>query len=116
MFIISVGRSCLAIKLILHKEKRPLYDGIYQIKPSENQPAFPAYCDMTSDGGGWTLLVSSHMNDWTEANVLSRNPQNPSLSHDYSMLTHGDAIKKNYLISEPIFEYKIEAHTRGEDV
>ena len=68
---------------------------------------------MTSDGGGWTLLVSSHMNDWTEANVLSRGAQNPSLNKDYSMLKHADAIKRSYLISEPTFEYKLEAHTRG---
>jgi hypothetical protein len=43
--------------------------GIYTVKPAST--SFDVYCDMTGDGGGWTLVASSNGTDYTTPVVSS---------------------------------------------
>ena len=36
--------------------------GVYQLQPNTNVSAVETYCDMDTDGGGWTLVGYSYMN------------------------------------------------------
>lgn len=91
-----------------------LPDAIYKIYPQGlSRKPILAYCDMSRDGGGWTLLVTSRTNTWTAPNMTLRNIMSPSLTQDYSMLKYADDIKDNLNVDGKTFEYRLEAQTRG---
>ena len=71
------------------------------------------YCDMSRDGGGWTLLVTSHTNTWTASDVRKRNQNRPTLNGDFSILYKADDIKDSVNVKGNWFEYRIEANERG---
>jgi hypothetical protein len=108
-------------------------DGNYWIQNVNINGGDPVeiYADMTTDGGGWTLILQNAVGaytvdnnttpGWTYLNALERNTSTPptqlatansnNISANYSILNWADSIKR----SESGFEYMIDAGERGAD-
>ena len=104
--------SCRHLLQVGEETNHNYPDAVYKIYPIGSQPIM-AYCDMSRDGGGWTLLVTSHTNSWTAQNVKLRNANSPKLTDDYSILQYADSIKDNIKVAGSTFEYRLEAQSRG---
>ena len=82
----------MEIKLRILKQGSTAKSGQYEIQ-SQNGTMLTTYCDMKSYGGGWTLVLNRASTfGWTADTTLSKNAQEVSKLHDYSILFHSEEI------------------------
>jgi hypothetical protein len=93
--VVTCNRILSGGRIPSHAHSR---DGLYDILVMKNSQtaaaehvSYKLFCDMTRDGGGWTLVLTSIGSDWKDETI--RLSGMPSLTSDYSILAWADRIK-----------------------
>ncbi|XP_037068855.1 uncharacterized protein LOC119090165 [Pollicipes pollicipes] len=103
-YYVSVTQTCARSCLQLLRQEAGTRDGVYRLNGFDE----PVYCDMSRDGGGWTLLLTSTAQDgWSLETLLERAASRPAIDRDYSILRYADRFKA--LGKSDRFLYRLEA-------
>ena len=92
-FIIKNPRDCQDIL----EYGQSIGDGLYWVDPTNSGTSMQVYCNMMSDGGGWTLVFNHNIAGGyflNDDDVSSKNPGTPMANH-YSILNQLDYFKAN---------------------